>query len=137
VAVDYDRDVVISIIDSLNDYVATKDFDFLFTMGSKLSFVAYTLENSDDGLKAVVPSLIKFTELIHRISQSESLIEKFDELIMAFLSDLKSWLQDYFLDDNHHLIASNVVESLCSNVESIQTLLEGKDELTDLDDIFF
>lgn len=136
-AEDYDREVVVSIIDSLNDYVTTKNFDFLFTMGSKLSFVAYTLDNSNDALKSVVPCLIKFTELIHRISQSESLIEKFDLLIVAFLTDLKTWLQNYFLDHNHHLVACNVVESLCSNVDSIQTLLEGKDELTDLDDIFF
>ena len=134
------QDIVItSILDSLQDYLASKDVDFLFRMGSKLSFVAYTLDSSvDASLVEVVPSLIQFTEIIHELSEDPLLMEQYDELIIAFLHDLHFWLKNYFIDKKPERIASNIISSLITSVENIRILLDENDpSMENIDDIFF
>ena len=131
--------VVSSILDSLQDYLTSKDVDFLFRMGSKLSFVAYTLDSSVDvSLVEVVPSLIQFTEIIHELSEDPILLEKYDELIVAFLHDLHFWLKNYFIEKKPEKIASNIISSLITSVENIRILLDESDpSVENIDDIFF
>ena len=131
--------VVMSILESLKDYLLSKDVDYLFRMGSKLSFVAYTLDSSvDDSLAEVVPSLIQFTEIIHQISEDAELMQTFDELIVAFLNDLHFWLNNYFIEKKLELVASNITDSLISSVQNIQILLLDQEaNMDNVDDIFF
>lgn len=131
--------VVNSILDSLQDYLASKDVDYLFRMGSKLSFVAYTLDASvDRSLVEVIPSLIQFTEIIHVLSEDPPLLKKYDILVVAFLHDLHFWLKNYFLDKKPELIAENVTKSLISSVDNIQILLDDSEpKMENIDDIFF
>jgi hypothetical protein len=131
--------VVESIVKSLQSYLDSKDFEYLFSLGSKLSFVAYTLDaTSDKGLAKVIPSLIKFTEIIHKIAQSQKLIDQFDALIVAYLNELQSWLVYYFLEDKPEKLPSNIIDVLTSSVDNIELLLYDKgDKQSDIDDIFF
>lgn len=131
--------VVSSIIESLKDYLSSKDVESLFRMGSKLSFVAYTLDASvDDSLVAVVPALIQFTEIIHKISDDEDQLKMFDDIIVAFLHDLQFWLTNYFIEKRLELLPSNITLSLISSVQNMQLLLEDKEPTVDnIDDIFF
>lgn len=131
--------VVASIVESLQQYLASKDVEYLFRMGSKLSFVAYTLDASvDASLVEVVPSLIHFTEIIHELSEDPILLKEYDTLIVAFLHDLHFWLQNYFLDKKPELIASNITLSLITSVENIRILLdESEPNMENVDDIFF
>jgi len=131
--------VVVSILDSLRDYLNSKDLNCLFSMGSKLSFVAYSLDDSvDSSLVEVVPSLIQFTEITHELSEDPLLLEKFDDLLIAFLHDLEFWLTNYFIEKNLERIPSNITASLISSVENIQILLSDKEpNIENIDDIFF
>ena len=136
---DSQTEVVKSIVESLENYLKSKDFEHLFSLGSKLSFVAYTLDAATDpGLAKVIPSLIRFTEIIHKISQSQKLIETYDALIVAYLNELKMWLVSYFITGTDETLPSNIIEVLTSSVENIELLLnDSGDEDSDLDDIFF
>ena len=131
--------VVTSIVESLKDYLLSKDVEYLFRMGSKLSFVAYTLDASvDESLVEVVPSLIQFTEIIHELSDEPELLDKYDEIIVAFLNDLHFWLINYFIDKKLELLPSNITLSLISSVQNMQLLLEDQETtIENIDDIFF
>ena len=131
--------VVSSIVESLKEYLLSKDIEYLFRMGSKLSFVAYTLDASvDDSLVEVVPSLIQFTEIIHELSDEAELLDKYDDIIVAFLNDLHFWLRNYFIDKKLELLPSNITLSLISSVQNMQLLLEDQEPtIENIDDIFF
>ena len=134
-----EESVVKSILESLNGYLDSKDFSFLFSMGSKLSFVAYTLNAKEDTtLLKVLPALIKFTEIIHKISEDEKLIRTFDDLIVAYLHDLQAWLELYFIDKTPEKLQPNILEVLISGVDNIEILMTDKGhDNDDLDDLFF
>ncbi len=133
------KEVVLSIQKSLQSYLSTKDFEHLFSLGAKLSFVAYALDaDSDSKLATIIPSLIRFTEIVHTISQSQNLKDRFDEIITAYLRELYTWLENYFILQTPEVLPSNIIEVLTSSVEGMELLLRDDSEVDDnLDGIFF